>query len=404
VGNHVILVHGDLATCKRVQSLRQSRGEEATPFRRFQLVIFIIVLFHLKMACADGIWKIFIQPKKAQEDETSLMKQVAEIRPKETGKIGTKPGFRRMHEVIQHVGAASRLECWRQEISERRPSVATLEAWAESEPSEDDIEGLANILVKNYVADTHLSEQRYNSPAIRDEQFENTRMRERYFLLYEELTWAMNAGDIGRVEDCFLPWIFIFKGCGKHKYATQMVRFLHDLHFVYPAKLRRAIRMNMLVNPTGKKYHFRAVDWWVEHNNLYIKRIYGGRFSNRTKQRITKESMLIETFKKVRISLEEMFALEHRTFKHSPPKMQQTFRKLANYMRNVNTHAMVPGRKSTYSIADAWEMGMLKMFESGWNSGDSADKNTSGTSTSVGPTPPAVENEIDGDDGDLDVA
>lgn len=34
---------------------------------------------------------------------------------------------------------------------------------------------------------------------------------------------------------------------------------------------RRAIRMNILCNPTGKKHHFRAIDWLVEHNNLYIK-------------------------------------------------------------------------------------------------------------------------------------
>ena len=34
---------------------------------------------------------------------------------------------------------------------------------------------------------------------------------------------------------------------------------------------RRAIQMNILYNPTGKKGAFRAIDWLVEHNNLYIK-------------------------------------------------------------------------------------------------------------------------------------
>jgi hypothetical protein len=29
--------------------------------------------------------------------------------------------------------------------------------------------------------------------------------------------------------------------------------------------------MNILCNPTGKKGEFRALDWIVEHNNLYIK-------------------------------------------------------------------------------------------------------------------------------------
>ena len=29
--------------------------------------------------------------------------------------------------------------------------------------------------------------------------------------------------------------------------------------------------MNILCNPTGKAGEFRALDWVVEHNNLYIK-------------------------------------------------------------------------------------------------------------------------------------
>ena len=29
--------------------------------------------------------------------------------------------------------------------------------------------------------------------------------------------------------------------------------------------------MNILCNPTGQKGKFRAIDWLVEHNNLYMK-------------------------------------------------------------------------------------------------------------------------------------
>lgn len=90
ISDHVVLVHGDLSTCERVQSLQKSRGEEKTPWLRYQFVVFILGLFHLKMACADAIWKLFIFPQASRHDETSLFKQVAEIRPKETGKIGSK--------------------------------------------------------------------------------------------------------------------------------------------------------------------------------------------------------------------------------------------------------------------------------------------------------------------------
>ncbi len=62
VGDHVILVHGDLSTCERVQSIQASRRVERTPWRRLQPIVFCMGLFHLKMACANAIWKIFIQP------------------------------------------------------------------------------------------------------------------------------------------------------------------------------------------------------------------------------------------------------------------------------------------------------------------------------------------------------
>lgn len=57
-------------------------------------------------------------------------------------------------------------------------------------------------------------------------------------LLYEELLWAMNSGDIGRIEAVTPSWIAIFKATGKHKYANQLTRFFTNLHFVYPERLR----------------------------------------------------------------------------------------------------------------------------------------------------------------------
>ena len=234
---YVVLVHGDLATCERVQSILFSRGEEQTPFRRLQCVVFVFALFHLKMACADAIWKIFIAPKLAREDETSLLKQVAELRPQETGKIASKPGFRRMHEVIQHVGTVSRLDCWRLEAAKR--GFESLEKWAETKPLWGSLDKMAEALVKKYVINENDLESLRHAPGeSRDQQYENTLLKDFDFLLYEELTHAMNAGDIGRVETCFFPWSLIFRGCGKHKYATQMLRFLHDVHCVYPERLK----------------------------------------------------------------------------------------------------------------------------------------------------------------------
>lgn len=73
---------------------------------------------------------------------------------------------------------------------------------------------------------------------LRDVQFENALLLNKYFLMYEELSYAMNSGDIGRVETCIVNWIPILKAMGKHKYATHMQNFLLNVHFVYPPGLK----------------------------------------------------------------------------------------------------------------------------------------------------------------------
>lgn len=72
----------------------------------------------------------------------------------------------------------------------------------------------------------------------RDTELENALIRQQHFLLYEELVYAMNYGIIGPLESTFLPWAFIFQGCGKHKYAAELFRYLRQVHFVYPPGLK----------------------------------------------------------------------------------------------------------------------------------------------------------------------
>ncbi|KAJ7218441.1 hypothetical protein GGX14DRAFT_356865 [Mycena pura] len=238
---YVILFHGDLGTGERIMSLLQRRAIEATPWRRYQFVIYVLGLFHLKMACADAIWRIFIKPVSAREDANSVMRFAALHRAKETGKIGSDPGFRRMHELITHQGVSLRLDAWRVEVLRRNPKWTSLEEFAASKPSFELIEGISNYLASHYVGgaeDLNIYELRARPAAERDQQHENILQIHQYFLLYEEISRAMNYGDIGRIETCFPPWIYIFKATGKHKYATHMVKFLTDVHFVYPPPLR----------------------------------------------------------------------------------------------------------------------------------------------------------------------
>jgi hypothetical protein len=240
IQNSAILVSGDLLTGERIRSLMKSRSEESSSWRRLECLVFVTGLRHFKMACADAIWRIFIHPKAAKEDPNCLLEQVGQIRPKETGKVKTSPGFRRMHEVIQHVGICMRLESWLVK-AKARDGVTTLEEWAKkTTPTMEDLVALSQELARDFVSSpSEMSRLRFsNDEASRDLHFENLLLQQQLFPLYEETSYALNMGDIGRVETCFLPWAFIFQGCGMHKYASEMYRYLKNVFFIYPPGLK----------------------------------------------------------------------------------------------------------------------------------------------------------------------
>ncbi|KAL6308380.1 hypothetical protein BKA93DRAFT_815411 [Sparassis latifolia] len=268
ITDYVVLIHGDLGTLEQVEI-------EATRWQRYQYVIFVPGLFHMKMAAADVLWRIFIQPKQARDDENSMLEFVGEF--------------------------------------------------AELEPTFENLVAMAQNMAQNHIAGegVDLWKMRNQLRELRDGQHENILVMHQYLLLYEELSYAMNAGDIGHVETLFPPWIALFKAKGKHKYGNYMLRFMTDLQFVYPEGLRHAIRYNIL---------FRAVDWVVELLNLFIKDIYGGEGSNYTKKRVIEESPLVLIFRNVHSNIERNFRLSSLSYAHAQKDMWKMFCKLGQNM------------------------------------------------------------------------
>lgn len=190
------------------------------------------------MACIDALWRIFIKPYLSRQDETSLIKDVGVIRAKQTGSVISKCEFRRMHQIVQNVGTARRLDIWRVALQNFLPSFTTLEDFAKSKPKLDDLKSMANEIVRQFVSNYDICAARERPEEERDQQFENAILMQQYFLLYEEFTHALNHGDIRRLERTLILWIPLFKGAGKHMYATAMEEFLVDTHFVCPERLR----------------------------------------------------------------------------------------------------------------------------------------------------------------------
>ena len=236
----MLLVHGDLLTKERLDTVRDSQRIEDTPKNRFQFVVFVLGLFHFKMACVDALWRTYLQVKEGCEDVNSTYQHVGILRPQETGLMTTKPGFRRMHDVVHHELRAVILECWRKESSALvLTDSVSLKAFAETKPDWELIVKLSEDIVRKYVAMMEgLVQLRAKPESERDQQFENQALRNRDYLLYVDLCNAINVGDVGRVEASFLHWIYMFCGTGKHKYASQLARFIWNLHEVYPPDLR----------------------------------------------------------------------------------------------------------------------------------------------------------------------
>jgi hypothetical protein len=239
MSEHVLLVHGDLLTKEWLDTVQDSRSIEATPKRCFQYVIFLPGLFHFKMACADALWRTWVQSKDSWIDKNSLFQHIGILRPDDTGKFGTNPGFRRMHDVIHHDIWASILDCWWLEAKVRDSNWASLKDFARSKPSWDLIVEMSESIVEKYVTTTPvISKVRNKTGKERDKIFENQTLRNHDELLYLELSHAMNAGDIGRVEATFLSWIYMFKATGKHKYGSQMLQFMIKMRDVYDIDLQ----------------------------------------------------------------------------------------------------------------------------------------------------------------------
>ncbi|KAI1787585.1 hypothetical protein LXA43DRAFT_856650, partial [Ganoderma leucocontextum] len=358
----VTIFHGDLSTYERVHSAKHQRKQEKTAYNRLQSCEIAIGMFHFKMAAADGIWRIMAEKEDARRDSTSFMKIVAKLRPDDSSRLVSNAKFRERHELIADVGTVLRLDAWRVEVAQGK-KYDTLESWAESKPSFAEVEELAVKLVLKYTegdgVDLHAMKAR--SSTTRDQVQGNTIRMHHYILLYEELSYAMNAGDIGRLETLLVPWVLLFRATGKHKYGNYTLRFWHALYFIYPDALRKAVRLSLLVNPTGKPLHFRAIDWVIELLNLYTKDTYGGSSSNNTKARLLFESILVLLFRSCHANFERNFQLPGLSFAHARKDMRKTFNLVLEYLKasEQQPNTYIRGRTSTHTIADmvarGWE-------------------------------------------------
>jgi hypothetical protein len=65
VRQFIILFWGDLGMAGCIMSILEWRSIESRPWHCHQFMVFVMGLFHPKMACTNVLWRVFIEPKQS---------------------------------------------------------------------------------------------------------------------------------------------------------------------------------------------------------------------------------------------------------------------------------------------------------------------------------------------------
>ena len=133
-----------------------------------------------------------------------------------------------MHDIAHQCAYARMLDCWRVEAGKRNMSHKSLEDFAASKPAWTDLVEMSIFLASSYLDKLYAN----------DQDFRNNSLILAHLIQYVELTHAIKHGDIGRVEETFLHWVFVFKAVHKHKYSVHLVKVMNNMKYVYPERLK----------------------------------------------------------------------------------------------------------------------------------------------------------------------
>ena len=116
---------------------------------------------------------------------------------------------------------------------------SSLQAFADTRPTWDVVKVIVLDVSRRFIPGVRelgsMSDQEVED---RDQQMEDNLAFNLYAGMYEQIAYAMNHGDIGRVEMCLLQWVPLFEAVGKTKYAHQTLKLVYELNHVFPARTR----------------------------------------------------------------------------------------------------------------------------------------------------------------------
>ncbi|KZV86531.1 hypothetical protein EXIGLDRAFT_680976 [Exidia glandulosa HHB12029] len=200
-----------------------------------------------------------------------------------------------------------------------------------------------------------------------DKVFENATLFMRDGLGLRTFERLIRAGRSGHIL-LALKWLaMMFKAGGHPKYAREMLYLIHHLFRVWPKKLRDLVLKNWLVNTTGTKDGWIALDHMQEHLNFWVKRIYAAHGSNASWEWLAMISPCIDVLRKVANQVHDALG-SYQGRKHTSPDLTRDIRMLMSSLAKHKVYEKGATRRGVDEsdiepIDDLWGVGLAQMTD-----------------------------------------
>ncbi|KAH9896145.1 uncharacterized protein BXZ73DRAFT_111846 [Epithele typhae] len=173
--------------------------------------------------------------------------------------------------------------------------------------------------------------------------YENACLFLRDALIAREFTDAIKGGYSGRIVRVLKHLALAFRGCGRTKYAYELLHLIHSVEVVWPKPLHDIILKNWLVNPTGKNNAWVPVDLMQEHMNFWTKIVYKAQGSNASWEWLSMITPCITLFRQLILQMNSQQGTRLGT-KHHTPSIERDLACLQDSMHAHEIFVHTPGR------------------------------------------------------------
>ncbi|KAF9344028.1 hypothetical protein BGX26_004899 [Mortierella sp. AD094] len=302
-----IIIAGDQMTISRLRSLMEQRRSDDSAYSRLEWMVPLIQLFHLQMLYSTTLIHNYYgtegNPGIILSNRVLLRRKRVNLQ---------KQDFHAADELLLHSFQALVMRQWEIEfgcddIDKLNEKLRTFDNFTLNQKITS---GAENIIRKFY--DELQGSTDYTTSS------KNAASFTRDMVLYLELSTAIKAGDIGRIEEA-LKWLTVIFQAGHTKnYAYELLHLHCTLHYASDQARKNAILASMLINTTGKPDRWIPADLYQEHNNLLTKVTHAVRASKSPWETLaTSVSPNLHTFRKICSQVEEAFQIPVNSTKHT---------------------------------------------------------------------------------------